>query len=49
MPINQKRMNALRKQYGVKKGTEIYYAMETQEKQKHKRKRGKKKHKGKKK
>lgn len=40
-------MNALRAQYGIKDGTEIYYKMETKEKQKHKRKGKKKKHEGK--
>jgi len=42
-------MNALRKQYGMEKGAEIYYKMENKKKQKHKRNRKKEKHKGKKK
>lgn len=41
MPINKKKMNALKKQYGEKKGKEVYFSMETQ--QKFKTKKGKKK------
>lgn len=28
MPINRKKMNNLKKEYGEKKGKEIYYALE---------------------
>lgn len=38
MPVNQKKMNALKKEYGAKKGEEVYYAMENKAKQKAKRK-----------
>ena len=37
MPVNKKKMAALKKQYGAEKGEDIYYAMET--KAKHKKKR----------
>ena len=36
MPVNKKKMAALKKQYGVKKGEDVYYAMEN--KAKHKKK-----------
>ena len=39
MPINQKKMAALKKQYGPEAGERIYYAMETKEKKKRKTKR----------
>jgi len=32
MPVNKKRMAALQKQYGTKKGKEIYFAMEKRKK-----------------
>jgi hypothetical protein len=32
MPVNKHLMQALIKKYGKKKGTEIYYAMENEEK-----------------
>lgn len=38
MPINRKKMAALKKEYGPKKGEEIYYAMEQKAKSKSKRK-----------
>lgn len=28
MPVNRKKMNAMMKEYGAKKGKEVYYAME---------------------
>lgn len=34
MPINKKKMSALRKEYGKAKGTRIYYMMENKEKKK---------------
>lgn len=37
MPINKKKMNALRKEYGFKKGEDVYYALESKEKKKRKR------------
>lgn len=39
MPVNRKKMAALKKQYGAKKGEEVYYALEkkkTPAKRKHK-------------
>lgn len=39
MPINRKKMAALKKKYGSERGERIYYAME--QKEKSKRKRGK--------
>jgi len=30
MPVNRSLMNSLKKQYGAKKGTEIYYKMEAE-------------------
>lgn len=41
MPVNRKKMRALKEQYGEEKGERIYYAMEEKEK-KRKRKKGKK-------
>lgn len=38
MPIVQKKMNALKKQYGSKKGKQIYFALEQKAKSKSKRK-----------
>lgn len=40
-PVNRKKMAALKKEYGKKKGEDVYYAMENKEKH-HK---GHKKHK----
>jgi hypothetical protein len=37
MPIMQSRMNALKKQYGAKKGEEIYFKMEKEGKNKRKK------------
>lgn len=34
MPVNQKKMAALQKQYGTKKGEEVYYALEQKDKKK---------------
>lgn len=34
MPINKKKMSALVKEYGKKKGEEIYYALEAKAKKK---------------
>lgn len=31
MPVDRKKMNALKEEYGPKKGEEIYYAMEAKE------------------
>ena len=41
MPVNRKKMAALKKEYGDKKGKEIYYAMENKAKKKSKKKTGK--------
>jgi hypothetical protein len=38
MPIMKSRMKALKKQYGDKKGEDIYYAMEQEGKNKRKKK-----------
>ena len=38
MPINQKKMKALKKEYGAKKGKDVYYALEQKAKQKKKSK-----------
>lgn len=35
MPIKKSRMKALKERYGEKKGEEIYYKMEQEEKKKH--------------
>ena len=32
MPINKKKMNALKAEYGSKKGIKVYYAMENKSK-----------------
>lgn len=40
MPVNKSKMKSMVKQYGKKKGTEVYYAVEN--KQKTKKKKGKK-------
>lgn len=32
MPVNKKKMDALKKEYGAKKGKEIYYKLENKEK-----------------
>lgn len=37
MPINQKKMAALKKQYGDEKGRSVYFALEQKEKKKKKR------------
>lgn len=37
MPINQKKMKALKKEYGAKKGESIYYALEMKAKKKKKK------------
>lgn len=37
MPVNKKKMTALKKEYGSKKGEDVYYAME-QKKRKGKKK-----------
>jgi len=37
MPINVKKMKALKKEYGSKKGENIYYAMEMKKKRKSKK------------
>lgn len=42
MPVNRKKMKALKKEYGAKKGEEIYYRMENKEKHKGKRPKSKK-------
>lgn len=34
MPVNKKKMASLKKQYGAKKGEDVYYAMEAQSKKK---------------
>ena len=34
MPINKKKMSALKKEYGKKKGENVYYALEQKEKSK---------------
>lgn len=34
MPVNKKKMAALKKQYGAKKGKEVYYALEKKAKKK---------------
>ena len=39
MPINELKMQALKESYGDKKGEDVYYAMEQQDKNKAKRKR----------
>lgn len=34
MPINQKKMKALKKEYGAKKGKSVYHALENKAKRK---------------
>ena len=36
MPINQKKMKALKEEYGEKHGEEVYYALEQKQKNKDK-------------
>jgi hypothetical protein len=36
MPVKQKKMNALKKEYGKEKGKDIYYALEQKSKKKKK-------------
>lgn len=38
MPINKKKMDALKKQYGAKKGKDVYYALENKAKASKKKK-----------
>lgn len=38
MPIKKSRMKALKKEYGEKKGEQVYYALETKERKKKARK-----------
>jgi hypothetical protein len=38
MPVNKKEMKNLKKEYGAKKGKQIYYALENKQKAKAKRK-----------
>lgn len=38
MPINQKKMKNLKKEYGAKKAKKVYYALENKAKQKQKKK-----------
>lgn len=38
MPVNRKKMAALKKQYGTKKGEDVYYAMENKAKHSTKKK-----------
>jgi len=38
MPVSKKKMGALKKEYGDKKGKEVYYAMENKKKKKKKKK-----------
>jgi len=38
MPVNKKKMASLKKQYGAKRGEDIYYAMENKAKKKKARK-----------
>jgi len=38
MPVNKKKMAAMKKEYGAKKGTQVYYALENKMKKKHKKK-----------
>lgn len=32
MPVNQKKMKNMKKEYGAKKGKQVYYAMEMKQK-----------------
>jgi len=38
MPVNKKKMAALKKEYGAEKGERVYYAMENKAKHKKKKK-----------
>lgn len=38
MPVNRKKMAALKEQYGAEKGERIYYALEQKEKKRKKKK-----------
>lgn len=38
MPVNQKKMKNLKKEYGAKKAKKVYYALENKSKQKKKAK-----------
>ncbi len=38
MPVNQKKMKALKKEYGTKKGEQVYYALESKMKKVKKKK-----------
>lgn len=38
MPVVKKKMKALKKEYGTKKGEQVYYALENKQKQKGKKK-----------
>lgn len=37
MPVNKKKMKALKKEYGAKKGEDVYYALENKAKKKKKK------------
>lgn len=43
MPVNKNKMAALKKEYGAKKGEDVYYAMENKAKHKKKSKSKRKK------
>ena len=43
MPVNKKKMAAMKKTYGAKKGKQVYYAMEIKQKGKKSKKRSKRK------
>lgn len=38
MPVNKKKMKAMKEEYGTKKGKSVYYALENKMKQKGKKK-----------
>ena len=38
MPVNKKKMVAMKKEYGAKKGEQVYYALENKNKKKKKKK-----------
>lgn len=38
MPVNKKKMAAMQKEYGAKKGESVYYAVENKQKTKKKKK-----------
>ena len=38
MPVNRKKMEALKKEYGAEKGKQVYYALEQKQKKKKKSK-----------